>query len=116
MDKLELAEALSKLTALHQRLLGCFTSPTGVAPPRRPRSLQPTMDDCKAVLVGMIALERAKAELATLKAENDRLSNAVCSNVLGGLLDHDETEALVAFVKELRSPTALRARAEGGKS
>jgi hypothetical protein len=41
-------------------------------------------------------------ERDALAAENDRLSKAVCSGILGELLTDDENEALVGFVKNLR--------------
>jgi hypothetical protein len=49
-------------------------------------------------------LNRAEliAENARLNAENERLSTAVCSGILGDLLTPDESEALVQFVKMLR--------------
>jgi hypothetical protein len=108
VELVELDAAISKLCVLHRKLLACFTSPTGIAPPRRPKWLEPTMKDCDAALDGMVALERAKAEI-------ERLCKVVCSEVLGGLLSDDESEALVGFVKELRRAAALRAKAKGGE-
>jgi hypothetical protein len=48
-------------------------------------------------------LYEAADEIDRLVAENERLSKAVCSGILGDLLAPDENEALVAFVKELRA-------------
>jgi hypothetical protein len=93
-----LDNAVSGLVELHQRLLGCFTSPTGIAPPRRPKWLEPTKADCDAALYGMVELERAKAEI-------DRLSKIACSSMLNGLLTEEETEAMIKFVRELRAET-----------
>lgn len=53
------------------------------------------------------ALRSDGVEVARLRAENDRLSKAVCSGVLGELLSDDEATALADFVKGLRSQAAL---------
>jgi diadenosine tetraphosphatase ApaH/serine/threonine PP2A family protein phosphatase len=42
-------------------------------------------------------------EVARLRAENDRLSRAVCSGILGDLLAPDENEALLAFIRDVRA-------------
>ncbi len=44
-----------------------------------------------------------RARIDELETENQRLIKAVCSGILGELLTPDETEALVSFVKMLRS-------------
>ncbi len=46
------------------------------------------------------------ARIAALEAENLRLSNAVIGRYLPGLLDPDETAALVDFIRSLRKDAA----------
>jgi hypothetical protein len=46
--------------------------------------------------------DEAAARIAALEAENERLGKAVCSGVLGTLLEADETAALHEFIQELR--------------
>jgi hypothetical protein len=55
-------------------------------------------------------------ERDALAAENDRLSKAVCSGVLGELLSDDETEALAGFVKMLRSEALATSDLAEGKN
>lgn len=57
----DIDKAVDGLVQLHQRLLSCFQSPTGYAPPRRPKWFVPTMAECRAVLDAMVTLERLKA-------------------------------------------------------
>jgi len=48
-------------------------------------------------------LETLRARVTELEAENERLSKAVMGGILPDLLNADETDALVDFVKHLRS-------------
>lgn len=48
-------------------------------------------------------IERSAKDMAQLKAENERLSKHIASGVLPGLLDDDEKDALLDFVKHLRN-------------
>ncbi len=57
-------------------------------------------------------LAEAERKLALTKAENERLSAAIVSNILPSLLDDDETAALVDFIKSLRDGSALAALGE----
>jgi hypothetical protein len=56
-------------------------------------------------------IQTVDEELVRLRAENERLSKAVCSGILGDLLTPDENEALVGFIKELRALKAGSAEA-----
>lgn len=47
-------------------------------------------------------IEALEREIEGLRSENERLSQAVCSGILGGLLEEAETAALVDFIKMLR--------------
>jgi hypothetical protein len=48
-------------------------------------------------------LNALKARVAELEAENDRLSKAVGSGILGELLNDEETDEFVKFIKFLRT-------------
>ena len=50
----------------------------------------------------------ARGEADELRRENERLSKAIMGGILPGLLNEDETDALVDLVKSLRSPARAR--------
>lgn len=54
--------------------------------------------------IGWTPIEQQTDLVATLQAENKRLSEAVCSGVLRDLLKPDEAAALADFIKSLRRP------------
>lgn len=57
-------------------------------------------------LATLAEIRELRARIDDLEAENNRLSKAVCSGVLGDLLTPDEADALTDFVKMLRAQAA----------
>ena len=53
--------------------------------------------------IGLNVIDPRDAEIARLKAHVAHLSKVAMSKILPGLLDEDETKALVDFVEHLRT-------------
>jgi hypothetical protein len=71
------------------------------------RTLQHSLEAAQAVAtIAERRMEEMRVEIERLKRENDRLSKAVTSGILGDLLTTDENDALVEFVKTLRAGAA----------
>ena len=84
-------EAVGGLVELHRRLLGCFTSPTGEPPPRRPRLLEPKMKDCDAALDAAVVLERLKVAMTTAAPEKEIVGQR---NIITLILDKNYHTAI----------------------
>lgn len=72
---------------------------------------KPTEAEAIAAWNRRASLTEKDAEIAALRAENDRLASAVVEGTLPGLLEDAEKTALVDFVKFLRSQPGHATRA-----
>jgi hypothetical protein len=105
-------DLIGRLCELHRRVLSCWQSPTGEAPPRRGRAMTPEFNDASTIIFATVELERQAHDLKELRDAIAFIRPAlpVLRNLLGTIglrLGETKAEEMIAAVDALDA-AALR--------